>query len=59
MILYRLTRKLIRDPKHFFSDFINNRRNLKIDTQRTIFALLLKLPVLLSKTKHAFLSFLD
>lgn len=42
MILYRLTRKLIRDPKQFFLDFINNRRNLKTDTQRTIFAFNIK-----------------
>lgn len=42
MILYRLTRKLIRDPKQFFHDFINHRKNLKIDTQRTIFAFNIK-----------------
>ncbi len=42
MILYRLTRKLIRDPKQFFLDFVNNRRNLKFDPQRSIFAFNIK-----------------
>ncbi|MBH0084808.1 hypothetical protein I6E84_01060 [Psychrobacter sp. SCQQ22] len=42
MVLYRLTRKLVLNPKQFFLDFFNNRKNLKIDPQRTIFAFNIK-----------------
>lgn len=42
MILYRLTRKLIRDPKQFFIDFVENRKHLKVDPKDTIFAFNIK-----------------
>ena len=42
MILYRLTRKLIRDPKQFFLDFINNRKHLRVDPKDTVFAFNIK-----------------
>lgn len=42
MLLYRLTRKLIRDPKQFFLDFINNRKYLRVDPKDTVFAFNIK-----------------
>jgi capsular polysaccharide export protein len=42
MILYRLTRKLVLNPKQFFIDFINNRKHLKVDPKKTVFAFNIK-----------------